>query len=93
MYFLVNNKVCERDLILSDQRAAPPVFLLNNKVGRCMHLLVCWCTCVLVPVVRASQSRASVVRGSFLFCVPVLAPVRASPVPSVVRGSFVVKFY
>ena len=24
---------------------------------------------------------------------PVLVPVRASPVPSVVRGSFVVKFY
>ena len=26
------------------------------------------------------------------FCVPVLVPGRASPVPSVVRGSFVVKF-
>ena len=25
--------------------------------------------------------------------VPVLVPVRASPVPSVVRGSFVVKFF
>ena len=29
----------------------------------------------------------------FLFYTPVLVPVRASPVPSVVRGSLVVKFF
>ena len=33
-------------------------------------------------------------RRAILFSgVPVLVPVRASPVPSVVRGSFVVKFF
>ena len=33
------------------------------------------------------------VAWKILFRVPVLVPVRASPVPSVVRGSFVVKFF
>ena len=37
---------------------------------------------------RPRRSRLGGSRG-----VPVLVPVRASPVPSVVRGSFVVKFY
>jgi len=44
------------------------------------------------PVSSLSAVRESSVVNSF-DCVPVLVPVRASPVPSVVRGSFVVRFF
>ena len=45
--------------------------------------------------VTAAAVESSCYAKKFFFSlgVPVLVPVRASPVPSVVRGSFVVKFF
>ena len=59
--------------------------------GRFLKIIVWWRRAVLPSLLWR------VCFLSFFFGVPVLVPVRASPVPSpvpsVVRGSFVVKFF
>ena len=48
------------------------------------------CRTLLAP---AGELVCQITGLKFFFGVPVLVPVRASPVPSVVRGSFVVRFF